>query len=333
METGRGAIQAQGEFDLAAVPAGDRLGYWMDQVCSATAEADCELADDSARLSGHLSHLRIADISINRLRVSAQAFRRTPYHVSRAPEEVFAILMQRDGRSCIEYGGQRRVLEPGDVVLNSGLEPGVLRMEDGAELVLTVVSSLFMRRLVGHAHEKGFLAIARDTPAAPIIGATLNALLHGADQLSSAAALHLRDGLLSTVAAASAPDEPARGGLVAYHRARALRFIGLNLFDPRLDMAMIAAALELSVGHLHRLFPRSEGSLMRRVWRERLVHCRRLLEDRSADHLTVAELAWRCGFASPAHFSRAFAEQFGCSPRAWRQTSRAGSSRPPEATA
>jgi len=35
---------------------------------------------------------------------------------------------------------------------------------------------------------------------------------------------------------------------------------------------------------------------------------------------SLAELAWRCGFADPAHFSRAFKCRFGAPPREFRKS-------------
>ena len=54
------------------------------------------------------------------------------------------------------------------------------------------------------------------------------------------------------------------------------------------------------------------------IWERRLEACSRdLLEPRLAGR-TVAEIAYGRGFNDAAHFSRAFRERFGCSPREWR---------------
>ena len=98
------AVQARAAVDLNDLPWAHRLGYWIDQVCAASAEADCELASDPNQLHGRLSHLRVGDIAINHLRVSAQTFRRTRAHLSHAREDVFALVRVCSGSAQVEQG-------------------------------------------------------------------------------------------------------------------------------------------------------------------------------------------------------------------------------------
>ena len=52
---------------------------------------------------------------------------------------------------------------------------------------------------------------------------------------------------------------------------------------------------------------------MRYVWSLRLEHAARLLAD--APRSPIAEVAFQCGFANAAHFSRAFKERYAMTPR------------------
>jgi AraC-like DNA-binding protein len=58
---------------------------------------------------------------------------------------------------------------------------------------------------------------------------------------------------------------------------------------------------------------------MKWLWRERLDRCHRELADPALRAQTIGETAYRWGFNDLAHFSRAFRERFGCSPRQWRR--------------
>jgi AraC-like DNA-binding protein len=59
-------------------------------------------------------------------------------------------------------------------------------------------------------------------------------------------------------------------------------------------------------------------TLAQYIWERRLEACSRDLRDPRLAARTVSELAFGRGFNDAAHFSRAFRERFGCSPRQWR---------------
>ncbi|UCJ14790.1 AraC family transcriptional regulator [Pseudomonas sp. MM211] len=95
--------------------------------------------------------------------------------------------------------------------------------------------------------------------------------------------------------------------------SRARRHIHLHLADPRLDCTAVAEAAHVSVKHLQRLFREQNTTLMRHVWSVRLEHAQRLLTSTSV-RPSVQDVAWKSGFATASHFSRAYQAQFGICP-------------------
>jgi AraC-like DNA-binding protein len=70
----------------------------------------------------------------------------------------------------------------------------------------------------------------------------------------------------------------------------------------------------MSVSSLTRAFQATGLSTMRYVWSMRLEQAaRRLLAD--ASHGTIKKIAYECGFASHAHFSRMFKARYQMTPR------------------
>jgi AraC-like DNA-binding protein len=96
---------------------------------------------------------------------------------------------------------------------------------------------------------------------------------------------------------------------------RAKRFISQNLGNVDLSVRLIASAVGTSEAHLHRLFRADGHSLMRYVLCHRLELAAELLTRSSERRLHIKEVAYRCGFLNAAHFSRAFRQRFGVSPR------------------
>src|ERR1700744_4174505 len=95
---------------------------------------------------------------------------------------------------------------------------------------------------------------------------------------------------------------------------RAKRLIAQNLRNAELDVPAIAAAVHVSSSQLTRLFRAKGETVMRYVWKCRLALAAELLQQSGVTQLQMAEIAYQCGFSSPAHFSRAFKERYGVSP-------------------
>ncbi|QNP75216.1 helix-turn-helix domain-containing protein [Streptomyces roseirectus] len=106
-------------------------------------------------------------------------------------------------------------------------------------------------------------------------------------------------------------------------RARILAFIDLNLADPDLDPAAIAAFHHLSLRTLHTLFHRhDEGTVAALIRRRRLERCRTDLTDPRLDTLPAAAIGARWGLHHPQGFNRAFRAMFGLPPAEYRRTAR-----------
>jgi AraC-like DNA-binding protein len=94
------------------------------------------------------------------------------------------------------------------------------------------------------------------------------------------------------------------------------RYIHDNLADQHLDVSRICHEFGLSRSVVYRMFQAHSG-LNRYILGCRLRQVRRLLLER--DDRSIAEIAYACGFISPAHFSREFRRAFGAAPSEMRQ--------------
>lgn len=74
--------------------------------------------------------------------------------------------------------------------------------------------------------------------------------------------------------------------------------------------------------HLSRLFAADGESITQTIWTERLSRAHRELVDPRLRKTSVGEIAFRWGFSSHAHFSRAIRERYGASPMALREAAR-----------
>jgi AraC family transcriptional activator of tynA and feaB len=112
---------------------------------------------------------------------------------------------------------------------------------------------------------------------------------------------------------------PLQPKLKLLHRQRIRRFVRERLRDHKLDASSIAKGVSLSARYVHELFAEETESLMKWVWSERLARCRQDLAAPSLVARSISEIAYSWGFSDMAHFSRAFRQRFGMTPREWRK--------------
>jgi AraC-like DNA-binding protein len=124
--------------------------------------------------------------------------------------------------------------------------------------------------------------------------------------------------LVRVLMATPAGRTQRRSAQAIIHRAK--RHIESHVGDRELDIAAIAAAVHLSPKHLQRLFQAQGTSLMRYVWQLRLERAAQLLGNPGTHGEAIHDIAGRCGFATAAHFSRAFKQRYGASPSDFRET-------------
>lgn len=142
----------------------------------------------------------------------------------------------------------------------------------------------------------------------------LKAVVHSDIVETEALADELCLGLLERAGAKA--QGPVKGGLTPAQVRRAIEFMSSNL-DHCLSLEDIASALDLSPFHFARCFRATVGMPPHKfLTRLRIAEAKRLLRNRDE---TVAMIAGRTGFGSPAGLSRTFASTLGLSPTSYRR--------------
>jgi AraC-like DNA-binding protein len=124
----------------------------------------------------------------------------------------------------------------------------------------------------------------------------------------------------SALAATSLCDAAAPKDLADARRRKVRCFCRKHLSSPHLSVEAVARGTGLSRAAIHRLFSDQPHTLMQWVQLERLEACRLSLNEVTLPQRTLTEIALAQGFKSSAHFSAAFRQQYGRSPRDYRQT-------------
>jgi AraC-like DNA-binding protein len=113
------------------------------------------------------------------------------------------------------------------------------------------------------------------------------------------------------------PSEIAATSIDQAFLQRVIACVEAHLEDEHFSVEMLAGAVHMSVSQLnrklHALIAQPAGQLIRSM---RLQRAADLLKQNAG---TVAEVAYRLGFGSQAHFTTMFQKQFGCTPTEYKK--------------
>ncbi|HSV58477.1 MAG TPA: helix-turn-helix domain-containing protein [Variovorax sp.] len=308
-----------------AVAGPQRLAYWIDMICNVYVQLGCDPVPGArvGHFDGHIRQHSLPGLDLSIVTSCAQKVMRTPAHIARADGDYFLVSIQARGRGVVRQDGRDAQLAPGDFALYDSTRPYQLLFDDDFEQIVLKLPGERLRSELRDSERLTATAVSGREGAGHLMLAMLRTLREDIDMLQPASAFAVANGVRSILVAGLQTLPAARTAgvsqITAYHLARVKRRIDERLADPALNVASLAAELGLSASQLHRIFRNEPLTPAQTIWEKRLdAASRDLLEPRLAGR-SVAEIAYAWGFSDAAHFSRAFRDRFGRSPREWRQ--------------
>jgi AraC-like DNA-binding protein len=305
----------------ASVPDGDKVDYWRDAVRRALVPMTVAPRDEGP-FSGRIRTGRLGCLRVSTMEADAKRVIRTPELIADSSEAFVAVGVQVSGTATLIQDSRRSEVGEGDLVVYDTARPYSF---DYPERFSTHVFQL-PRRALGVSDADILQVCGTVVGSADGFGAVLQTFLRtlatSADSYSPAVGGKLANSvidLFAALVAEGARQVPADADTARTHLVLRVRdHIDRNLGDPALSPDAIARAHHISVRYLHRIFEAEGITVGRLVQQRRLQECARELARRGRTAPTVSAVAQRWGFASPAHFSRAFRTAHGLSPREWR---------------
>lgn len=307
-------------FTTETMPASDRIDAWRwnaQQICG-----DCRIQLPKAKFHGSIEVRTVGGLKLTRFCSSSLAFWKWPADMVSIDERPCIVITQILGHRRYLQNGSSVLLKPGDsTVLDAGRPWCSSCTTDCTRLYLRVPRWMMENRLRQREIPMGQRICGRSG-----LGATLfklsQCLYDEAEQMTEpegAAVLEAYFGILSACMSGAGADqsgvEPERGREL---RERIRGFIDAHLSEPTLAPEEIASAFRISVRHLHRLFSVTGNTLAAYIRARRLEECRNDLANPRLQDRTITDLAFFWGFSDSAHFSHAFAKEFGMAPRDFR---------------
>jgi len=313
--------------------------------CAAGHILDSSLLDDVSKAVIRVHAARHAEafdryvVSRTRLAtLTIHSIESDPVSVSRLNDDImedriFDVLLhvQIHGSAEITQGGKTFSLSPGAVaIVPGGIPYHVCYPEKGRKIILRIPHRVFHERVLGREVRDFGATVFSGNGLVPVIIELLKSItLEKEGDLSEIEQFTLAESFLALVGAVvrsrSAPNPNDGDKNRSARLCRIFSYLEENFSNHELTPTRIAEANHVSLRHLHGLFKESGTTVSKWIWDRRLRAGREDLLDPKLANLTVCDIAFRRGFSDSAHFSRAFKERFGISPRDLRTKARLGS--------
>jgi AraC-like DNA-binding protein len=299
----------------------NRLDYWREIVCDTFVELECRAAGEGG-FYGSIESRELKDIRFTRVSSMAQHVVRTPARIARSDLEYFFLSLQLRGRGCHKQDGRVAHLAPGDFVIYDTTRPYELLFGDPfSQLVLSLPREVVKSRLAD-AERLTACTVQGHRGSGRLASVFIRQLAAQIESIDGSSLLRLHASVVDLVATALAEQRRQIDPAVSRSRnvltQQVLQYIEDHLRDPALTCEAIAARHRISQRYLRVLFQELGTCASAWMWRRRLERARQDLVDARQRHLSITTIGFSWGFKDAAHFSRAFKQQFGCTPTAAR---------------
>ena len=304
-----------------SVAPAQRLEYWIDMICNVYVQLECEPRADGGFRGSIESHC-IPGLDLSVVASRAQDVLRTPRQIAKAVDDFFLVSIQTQGEGRVCQDGRVARLAPGDFALYDSTREYELHFDDDFQQIVLKLPGERLRTMVRDTQQLTATTVCGKAGAGHLMIEMIRTLWKDVDTLQPASAAAVADGVLNILVAGlqtlPATRTPGLSSLAGYHLARLKQAIDRRLRDPALSVPDVARETGISVAHVHRLFRLEATTPAHYIWSRRLQACARELLDARSAQRAIGEVAFGWGFNDAAHFSRAFRDRYGCSPKEWR---------------
>jgi AraC-like DNA-binding protein len=253
-----------------------------------------------------------AETRLRRIRATRHTFERRARDIRVDNPGVLHLLSQDYGRATMEQDGRTATLNPGDLLLYDSSRPFGFRTAEEFGFTICLLPKRLLplpEKLQKERTARVFSSRAGVVAAAAALLTSLARQVAEADPSQQPA---LQQAMVS-MSVALMSEDGAGGNPPSVNLSMAKAFIVRHLGDPDLCPADVAAACNLSLSYLHRIFA-GDGTTIAGYLREKRLQAAYSELSSTAVDEPVIQTARRWGITDPAHFSRMFKKRFGVTP-------------------
>src|SRR5216683_1260012 len=307
----------------------EKFAFWQDTLWKLCGNLRTETQADKS-FQGKIEYATIRDVRIAKLTASPHHVLRTPNFAKRSNNDFLKVVLQIKGISGFEQGSRKIVLSPCEWSIYDTQQPYRVSVPNGTETLIALVPR---ENVVTQRIHLDNVLLRKFSGRSGIGKLALQFLVSAFDEISVIApgAEWEIAGAISNLirlAMLDASEIRSEVSLPQVWRDRIKSYTISHLRDPELSIDQIAVALNCTKRYIHKVFQCQETSVSESILRMRLARCREDLSNPARSRDSITDIAYSWGFNNPAHFSKAFKDEFHISPRSFRMEAQVGSTMP-----
>ncbi len=248
--------------------------------------------------------------------------RNTPVRVEHQPRRDgagdYQLVLHLAGYGSYTQNGHEVIQEAGDLVLLDTALPYVSTFGVSFGLLVWNLPRAKLAPLLSAPEGVVARRISGRHGLGALLSATMRALVAESEHFAAETQRHLQMYLLSltalSVGASSELQSVPRATYRAARRQEILTYIEAHFRDDGVSVERAARDLRMSQRWLHALLEGSGAGFAARITERRLKACQEMLDDPVNDGLSIAEIAFDCGFGDLSTFNRRFRGRYGIAP-------------------
>lgn len=307
------------------VPPAERLAYWEAQCAATLVGLRCSSLS-STGLEVEKTGISLPGLGVAYIRGQDHVVERNASLVHQVPKESLFACQIVQGRAYFIQREQCLLIEPGETVIYDTRVPYLFGFLTSMRQLLIDIPIAAWRESVD-AGRLGNLPLkisgraGTEAMLSETLRATVQRFLHEPIRAEAEKfSMHTQTLVSALVDIQIRGIGASRAGLSYLLTAK--QYIAMRIADPDLHSQAVADAVGISLRHLSRLFASDDDSVAQYIWNTRLAGAHRDLLDARLRKTSVSEIAFRWGFSSLAHFSRAIRARYGAPPLALRTSSK-----------
>lgn len=302
-------------FNTTDLPQLQRFDVWQGSIASLF---DVELHNENQqrRFDTRMTSYLVNDqIIVSRCATAGQRFERNSLKVATDNLDYYMLQTHLTGTQQVRRGKQNLHVKPGDLLVIDLAETHEGVTSDFDQLTIIVPRHLLAPHLLHPDSQEGRV-LSAEQPLAQMAVSHMKMLFELMGSFSEDEAVHAMNPMVALMASAlnGSADTVEKGKeSIDANRCQQVRMLIEQQLAEKICVQDICEKFGISRAKLYRMFE-PYGGISAYIQERRLRHCAHALVSPEQVKRHIYDIAYRHGFTSEAHFSRAFRARFGTSP-------------------
>lgn len=297
-----------------------KLNEWQKTVSQTFAPLHI-LTPHPEEFEATLHEVRLDNVHLYDMTTSAHRVIRLAEDITGTEEAFCKMSLQIKGECELSQDGRHCVLVPGDLGIYVTQRPYELNYSTEQSSLVIIFPQRMMQMSPDQINLITATPVSRNSGLGRVAVPLFEQLAHNMNMLSGPHALNLvksaLDILVTVLSAETREVSQDTGGNIIFHRA--VSYIDAHLGEEKLTPTVIADALFVSLRQLHTRFSERNLTVSSFVRARRLTAIRQDLANPLLMHEPIRTVSARYGLHDSAYVSKAFKQEFGESPAAFRK--------------